>query len=106
MVNIIIDWPQRHLLRQIDRWNKFDKNIILKTNTSNQINIPDLQIIDQDGNLITSVYHKPSYGPYYLLFYSIHPLHMKQNIPFTMLLTLEQFGIIQHFKIIQMNVVN
>ncbi|CAF1513649.1 unnamed protein product [Adineta ricciae] len=83
---IIINWPQRHLLQQIDRWNKFDKNIILKANTKDQISFLDLQIINQDGNLMTSVYHKPSYEPYYLPFHSVHPLHTKQNIPFTMLL--------------------
>ncbi|CAF1366766.1 unnamed protein product [Adineta steineri] len=40
--------------------------------------IGDLQIKNSNGQLITSVYHKPSYEPYYL--------HMKKNIPFTMLL--------------------
>jgi len=83
---IIINWPQRHLLQQIDRWNKLDKNIILKSNINNQVNFLDLHIENQDGNLLTSVYHKPSYEPYYLPFNSIHPLHMKQNIPFAMLL--------------------
>ena len=83
---IIINWPQRHLLQQIDRWNKFDENIILKSNISNQINFLDLKIENQAGNLLTSVYHKPSYESYYLPFNSIHPLHMKQNIPFAMLL--------------------
>ncbi|CAF4660703.1 unnamed protein product [Rotaria sp. Silwood2] len=41
---------------------------------------------NQDGTLFTTVYQKPSYEPYYLPFSSIHPLHMKNNIPFTMLL--------------------
>ncbi|CAF3807905.1 unnamed protein product [Rotaria sp. Silwood1] len=39
-----------------------------------------------DGVLFTTVYQKPSYEPYYLPFNSIHPLHMKKNIPFTILL--------------------
>ena len=83
---IIINWPQRHLLQQVDRWNKFDENIILKANISKQVNFLDLKIQNQDAILITSVYHKPSHQPYYLPFNSIHPLHMKKNIPFTMLL--------------------
>jgi hypothetical protein len=83
---VIINWPKRHLLQQIDRWNKFDENITLKANISNQVNFLDLQIKNQDGNLITSVYHKPSHEPYYLPFNSIHPLHIKKNIPFMMLL--------------------
>ncbi|CAF1517207.1 unnamed protein product [Rotaria magnacalcarata] len=40
----------------------------------------------QDGQLCTTVYQKPSYEPYYLSFNSIHPLHMKKNIPFAKLL--------------------
>jgi hypothetical protein len=83
---IIINWPNRHFLKQVDRWNNLDKNITITANISHQVNFLDLQIENQDGNLITSVYHKPSYQPYYLPFNSIHPLHMKQNIPFTMLL--------------------
>jgi len=38
------------------------------------------------GQLFTKVYHKPSHEPYYLPFNSVHPLHMKKNIPFAMLL--------------------
>ena len=41
---------------------------------------------NQNGQLVTKVYHKPSYEPYYLPFNSMHPLHMKKNIPFAMLL--------------------
>ncbi|CAF2141624.1 unnamed protein product, partial [Rotaria magnacalcarata] len=41
---------------------------------------------NQDGQLYTTVFQKPSYEPYYLPFNSIHPLHMKKNIPFAMLL--------------------
>ncbi|CAF1097599.1 unnamed protein product [Adineta ricciae] len=83
---IIINWPLRHLVKQIDRWNKFDENIQLSANISHQVNFLDLFIENQDGQLFTKVYHKPSYEPYYLPFNSVHPIHMKKNIPFTMLL--------------------
>jgi hypothetical protein len=46
----------------------------------------DLHMENQDGKLFTSVYYKPSHEPYYLPFNSTHPMHMKKNIPFTMLL--------------------
>ncbi|CAF4701862.1 unnamed protein product, partial [Rotaria sp. Silwood2] len=46
----------------------------------------DLHIENQDGQLFTTTYQKPSYEPYYLPFNSIHQLHMKKNIIFTMLL--------------------
>lgn len=83
---IIINWPSRHFIKEVDRWNTFDSNIKLAANISQHANFLDLHIENQDGILFTSVYHKPSYEPYYLPFNSIHPLHMKKNIPFTMLL--------------------
>ena len=83
---ITINWPQRHLIKQIERWNQIDENIKLNSHISCVTNFLDLCIENQNGSLITKVYHKPSYEPYYLPFNSIHPMHMKKNIPFTMLL--------------------
>ncbi|CAF2906516.1 unnamed protein product [Rotaria sp. Silwood2] len=83
---IVINWPARHLLKQIEKWNQFDENIKLKANIGSFISFLDLYMENQDGTLFTTVYQKPSYEPYYLPFSSIHPLHMKKNIPFTMLL--------------------
>ena len=83
---IVINWPNRHLLKQVDRWNQFDLNIKLTASISSQADFLDLHMENKDGQLSTSVYHKPSYEPYYLPFNSIHPLHMKKNIIFTMLL--------------------
>ncbi|CAF5111309.1 unnamed protein product [Rotaria sp. Silwood1] len=83
---IVINWPARHLLKQIDRWNHFDENIKLSENISSIVDFLDLHIENQDGQLFTTIYQKPSYEPYYLPFNSIHPLHMKKNIIFTMLL--------------------
>ncbi|CAF2096381.1 unnamed protein product [Rotaria magnacalcarata] len=83
---ITINWPTRHLLEQIEKWNKFDENINLSANIGSIVNFLDLSIENQDGQLYTTVFQKPSYEPYYLPFNSIHPLHMKKNIPFAMLL--------------------
>lgn len=83
---IIVNWPLRHLLKQVDRWNTFDINIQLSANFSTNANFLDLYIENQNGQLLTNVYHKSSYESYYLPFNSIHPLHMKKNIPFAMLL--------------------
>jgi hypothetical protein len=83
---IIINWPHRHLFKQIDKWNKIDLNIKLNGQIGPSINFLDLHMENIDGHLQTKVYHKPSYEPYYLPFNSIHPLHMKKNIPYTMLL--------------------
>ncbi|CAF3483322.1 unnamed protein product [Rotaria socialis] len=83
---ITINWPARHLLKEVDRWNKFDENIKLSANIGSIVNFLDLNMENQDGQLFTTVFQKPSYEPYYLPFNSIHPLHMKKNIPFAMLL--------------------
>ncbi|CAF2085832.1 unnamed protein product [Rotaria magnacalcarata] len=41
---------------------------------------------NKNGEFFTEVYHKPSYEPYYLPFNSVHPIHMKKNIPYAMLI--------------------
>jgi len=82
---IIVNWPERHLQKQIETWNSFDENIKLKASIGKITNFLDLSVENKNGQLITKVYHKPSYEPYYLPFNSIHPLHMKKNIPFSML---------------------
>ncbi|CAF4348904.1 unnamed protein product, partial [Rotaria magnacalcarata] len=83
---IIINWPERHLNKQIDQWNTLDSNIQLKAEAGQPINFLDIYIENANADLFTKVYHKPSYEPYYLPFNSVHPLHMKKNIPFAMFL--------------------
>ena len=39
---IAINWPHRHLLKQINRWNHFDENINLSANISSSVNFLDL----------------------------------------------------------------
>ncbi|CAF2071216.1 unnamed protein product [Rotaria magnacalcarata] len=83
---IIINWSERHLNKQIDQWNLFDLNIQLKAQAGSSIDFLDLSVENVNGHLLTKVYHKPSHEPYYLPFNSVHPMHMKKNIPFAMLL--------------------
>ncbi|CAF5039469.1 unnamed protein product, partial [Rotaria sp. Silwood1] len=83
---IAINWPARHLFKQIDRWNHFDENIKLFENIGSTADFLDLHMENQDDQLFTTVYQKPSYESYYLPFNSVHPLHMKKNIVFTMFL--------------------
>ncbi|CAF1528309.1 unnamed protein product, partial [Adineta steineri] len=53
---ILINWPNRHLKKEINRWNTFDDNIQLSDNISNCINFLDLHIENQKGQLSTKVY--------------------------------------------------
>lgn len=83
---LVINWPERHLRKQIERWNNFDSNIKLNDHIGFSNHFLDLDMENEEGLLITKVYYKPAHEPYYLPFNSIHPLQMKKNIPFTMLL--------------------
>ncbi|CAF1521721.1 unnamed protein product [Rotaria sp. Silwood1] len=83
---IIINWPIHFLSKQINRWNELDLNIKLKAQVGHSTNFLDLCIENKNGELFTKVYHKPSYEPYYLPFNSFHPIHMKMNIPYAMLI--------------------
>ncbi|CAF4658921.1 unnamed protein product [Rotaria socialis] len=83
---ITINWPSQYLEKQIGRWNKFDLNIKLKAEVGYKTNFLDLYIENKNGAFFTEVYHKPSYEPYYLPFNSVHPMHMKKNIPYAMVI--------------------
>ena len=83
---IVINWPTRHLHKQINTWNNFDVNIKLNPHVDQSVNFLDITIENKNGQLFTKVYHKPSHEPYFLPYNSIHPLHIKKNIPFAMLL--------------------
>jgi len=83
---IAINWPIRHLYKQLDQWNEFDMNIKLNAQAGFSVNFLDLHIENNNGQLYTKVYNKPSYEPYFLPLNNIHPMHIKKNIPYTMLL--------------------
>ena len=75
----------RHFIKEVDRLDKFDSTIKLSAYIRFEANFLDLYMQNQDGQLFTTVYHKPSYEPYYLPFNSVHPMRMKKNIPYAML---------------------
>jgi hypothetical protein len=82
---IAVNWPERHFRKELARWSSFDDNIKLNAHIQSSIEFLDVHVRNIDGKLQTSVYHKPSYEPYYLPYSSVHPLHVKENIPFTMI---------------------
>lgn len=85
-ISIVVNWPERHLRKQVKRWNTFDQSIQLHSQIGKNLNFLDLHIENRDGLLVTKVYHESSYEPYYLPFNSIHPFHMKKDILFAMIL--------------------
>ena len=63
-----------------------DINIDIETNMSNSVNYLDVTITNENGQLRTKVYHKPTAEPYYLPYTSDHPHHYHRNIPYSALL--------------------
>ena len=55
-------------------------NIKLTYEFGNGVSFLDLQIRNQDGNLMTSVYHEEAAEPYVVPFKSDHPRHIFENI--------------------------
>jgi hypothetical protein len=89
---LAINWTKEQLLQEIEEWNKIDPNIQLTAKIDRSADFLDLHVENINGQLQTSVFHKPSYEPYYLPFNSIHPMHMKKNIPFAALLRAIQYS--------------
>ena len=83
---LAVNWSKERLLEQVSHWNDLDPNIKLRAAIGTTATFLDLHIENQAGQLHTSVFHKPSYEPYYLPFTSIHPMQMKRNIPFVALI--------------------
>ena len=67
-------------------WNKLDVNIELTGSIRQTAEYLDLTLENRGGILMSEVFHKPSYEPYFLPFTSIHALHIKKNIPFEALI--------------------
>ena len=60
--------------------NDFHKNIKLEANISQSVPFLDLFITNQNGILVSSVYHKPAAEPCVVPFISDHPRHTFINV--------------------------
>ena len=66
-------------------WNKLDSNIEFSGSIRQTAEYLDVRLENKGGKLLSEVFHKPAYEPYFLPFTSIHARHIKENIPFTAL---------------------
>ncbi|CAF1052990.1 unnamed protein product [Rotaria sordida] len=59
-----------------------NRNVNIKINPtiSNSVNFLDITITNMNGQLRTSIYHKPTADPYYLPYKSDHPHSIHRNI--------------------------
>jgi hypothetical protein len=69
----------------LENMNRFNENIKLTHTVSHDsVNYLDMTISKStDGSLATALYRKPTDTPAYLDFYSEHPKHTKQGLPFS-----------------------
>ena len=63
-----------------------DINITVEPKLSTSVDFLDVTIMNEDGRLKTSIYHKPTADPYYLPYTSDHPHRIHRNIPYSALL--------------------
>ena len=70
----------------LNKENQKDPNIKINYEMNKSVDFLDLTIQNDDGNLRTSLYHKPAAQPYILPSTSAHPSHVCRNIPYAALL--------------------
>ena len=71
---------ERELMELLDEANTWHPNINLDYEIGQSLPFLDVFLINQNGILSTSTYHKPSAEPYVLPFISDHPRHVFVNI--------------------------
>ena len=63
-----------------------DPNIRISYSIASAVDFLDVTISNDNGQLITSIFHKPAAEPYVLPYTSDHPRHVHRNIPYAALL--------------------
>jgi hypothetical protein len=70
----------------LDTADRKDQNIRIKYQIQSCVEFLDVVIQNDNGQLTTSVFHKPTVEPYILQYTSDHPRHVHRNIPYAALL--------------------
>ena len=71
---------------KMDTADQKDRNIRIKYQIHSCVEFLDVVIQNNNGQLTTSVFHKPTAEPYILPYTSDHPRHVHRNIPYAALL--------------------
>lgn len=77
---------------ELDKARTRDPNIRVTPNISKSVDFLDVSIVNDDGQLTTKLYHKPTAEPYYLPYTSDHSHHIHRNIPYSALLRAARFS--------------
>ncbi|CAF2541316.1 unnamed protein product [Rotaria sp. Silwood2] len=74
------------ITKELEKAEQKDLNIKIKPIIHETVQFLDITIMNANGQLKTSIYHKPSADPYYLPHTSDYPHAIHRNIPYTALL--------------------
>ncbi|CAF1649085.1 unnamed protein product, partial [Rotaria magnacalcarata] len=72
--------------QELKKMMKKDINIKINYEINTSVNFLDITITNENGQLKTSIYHKPTTEPYILPFTSDHPRQIHRNIPYAALM--------------------
>ena len=67
--------------QELEKAMNKDVNIKINYEINASVNFLDVTITNENGQLKTSIYHKPTSEPYILPYTSDHPRHVYHNIP-------------------------
>ena len=71
---------------ELEKAQNRDINIKIESTISTSVHFLDIMITNENGQLRTSIYHKPTNEPYILPYTSDHSHHIHRNIPYAALL--------------------
>ncbi|CAF2063658.1 unnamed protein product [Rotaria magnacalcarata] len=71
---------------ELEKAQNKDINIKIESTISTSVHFLDVTITNENGQLRTSIYHKPTTEPHILPFTSDHPHHIHRNIPYEALI--------------------
>ena len=74
------------IIETLKQANKKDTNIKINYIVNASVDFLDVSIMNENGQLRTTIYHKPAAEPYILPYTSAHPHHVHRNIPYAALL--------------------
>ena len=74
------------IIEILERADKKDTNIKINYLVNTSVDFLDVSTMNGDGQLRTTIYHKPAAEPYILPYTSAHPHHVPRNIPYAALL--------------------
>ncbi|CAF2844611.1 unnamed protein product [Rotaria sp. Silwood2] len=78
--------PFEELIKKLEEAQQKDNNIKIKSTINDTFYFLDITITNANGQLKTSIYHKPTADPYFLPYTSDHPHRIHRNIPYTALI--------------------